>query len=83
MLSTIEDIRKGEMMTVTNATQMFGLTVAGPLIAAEILKLGGSLQLALQTALVLILLSLALLILAKIKHSYVLTLEQSSRSKEL
>lgn len=83
MLSAVEDMRKGEMMTVTVATQMLGLTVGGPLIAAEILKLGGSLQLAIQTALVLILVSLALLIPAKIKHSRILTLEQSSRFEEL
>lgn len=66
MLSSVEDMRLGEMMTIIIAVQMIGLTVAGPLTAARILESGGSLQTALTVTIVLMLISLVGLSLAKI-----------------
>ena len=68
MLSSVEDMRLGEMMSLTIAVQMIGLTVAGPMVAAGILENGGSLQTALTVTIVLMFLSLAGLSVAKIAH---------------
>ena len=66
MLSSVEDMRLGEMMTIIIAVQMIGLTVAGPLTAARILESGGSLQTALTVTIVLMIISLVGLSIAKI-----------------
>lgn len=78
LLSAIEDMRKGEMMTVTIATQIAGLTVAGPLIAAEIFARSGSIQVAIFTSVLLLILSVIIFVPAKIMHDRLLKAENSN-----
>lgn len=78
MLSTVEDMRIGEMMSVTIAVQMIGLTVAGPMIASKILENGGSLTTALTVTIILMLLSLVGLSIAKIARRRAHALRQES-----
>lgn len=76
MLSSVEDMRIGEMMTIIIAVQMIGLTVAGPMIAATILDSGGNLQTALTITIVLMLVSLGGLSVAKIARRRALSQSQ-------
>lgn len=78
LLSAIEDMRKGEMMTVTIATQIAGLTVAGPLIAAEIFARNGSIQVAIFTSILLLILSVIIFVPAKIMHDRLLKAERTN-----
>ena len=73
MLSTIEDMRKGEIITVAIACQMMGLVALGPLVAGKILETGGTLQTALLTAVILIVVSLVMLCIAELSRRKTLT----------
>lgn len=66
LLSSVEDMRKGEMMTIAIAVQMMGLVGLGPFVAGYILSNGGTLQTALYTVIALLLASLVLLSAAKL-----------------
>lgn len=68
MLSTIEDMRKGEIITVAIACQMMGLVALGPFVAGKILETGGTLQKALATAVTLIVLSVIMLAITEISR---------------
>ena len=69
----IEDMRKGEIITVAIACQMMGLVALGPLVAGKILETGGTLQTALLTAVILIVVSLVMLCIAELSRRKTLT----------